>query len=245
MGIGWRLLNVVQGIVLVVWSAVCIPAAVLMRVVTGSTRLPLAMARRVWAPGVLMLGGARVRVTGRDRLDLASAYLFAGNHQSFHDIPALFVALPVELRFVARRSLRKVPFLGWYMEAMGMVFVERSRRLGTVRAVSDAKEVLASGASLVTFPEGTRTSDGSVGEFKSASLVPAIQTGVPIVPVAIEGAFEMLPRGGFKPRPGTIRVTFGEPIETRGLAESDRRTLAREVRERVLAIVNSSRPPAG
>lgn len=243
MEIKWPLINLVQKAFLAVWSAVWIVAALAVRLVTGSARLPLAMARKIWAPPLLWAGGVRLEASGLEHIDFDRPHLFAANHQSIFDIPALFVALPVSLRFVARSGLRKVPFLGWYMAAMGMVFVHRSRSARAAGAVDRAAEVLSGGGSLLTFPEGTRTFDGRVGEFKGASLAPAIKATIPVVPVAIDGAFEVLPRGGFRARPGTIRLSVGDPVETRGLELGDRHALAREVRGRVLAMHRGA--PAG
>jgi 1-acyl-sn-glycerol-3-phosphate acyltransferase len=246
MEIGWALLNLAQQLFLLAWSAVWIPAALVLRLATGSARLPLSMARRVWAPPLFRAGRVRLEVRGLERVDFRRTHLFAANHQSIFDIAALFVGLPVNLRFVARSSLRRVPFLGWYMAAMGMVFVERSAGRRASGAVQRAGDLLAAGESFVTFPEGTRTFDGSVGEFKAASLAPAIRAGVPVVPVAIDGAFEVLPRGGFRLRPGTIRLTLGQPVETRDLAAADRRALALEIHQRVLALrVEASSPARG
>lgn len=245
MGMGWRLINLVQQVFLLAWSAFWILAALAVRLVTGSARLPLAMARRIWAPPLFWAARVRLDLSGFERVDFQRTYLFAANHQSIFDVAALFAGLPINLRFVARRSLRRVPFLGWYMAAMGMVFVEGGGGVRAGSAVQQAADLLAAGESLVTFPEGTRSFDGGVGSFKAASLAPAIQAGVPVVPVAIDGAFEVLPRGGFDPRPGTIRLSLGEPVETRTLGVGDRRALAREIHRRVLALKQDGSSPAG
>jgi 1-acyl-sn-glycerol-3-phosphate acyltransferase len=244
MGIGWGFVNLAQGVFLLAWSAFWILAALAVRLATGSARLPLAMARRIWAPPLFWAAMVRLDIRGLERIDFRRTHLFAANHQSIFDAAALFAGLPVNLRFVARRSLRRVPFLGWYMAAMGMVFVERSAGVRAGGAVQRAADLLAAGESLVTFPEGTRSSDGCVGEFKAASLAPAIQAGVPIVPVAIDGAFEVLPRGGLRLRPGTIRLSIGEPVETAHLAAASRRELAREIHRRVLALKQEHSSPA-
>lgn len=230
------LIHLLQAVFLGLWSAIWIPVALAIRLLTGSARLPLTMARRIWAPPLLWLAGVELEVVGTERVDFGRACLFASNHQSIFDIPALFVAVPVPLRFVARSALRRIPLLGWYMVGMGMVFVERSRATRSTAAVDHATEILAAGNSLLTFPEGTRSRDGRVAEFKGAPLAPAVRAGVPVVPVAIEGAFEVLPTGPFRPRPGRIRVSFGDPIETRDLDLGDRRELSSRVRERVLAL---------
>lgn len=234
------LIHLLQAGFLGVWSAVWIVAALLLRLVSGSAELPLAMARRIWAPPLFWAAGVKLEVRGAERVGFDRGVLLASNHQSILDIPALFVAVPVGLRFVGRSALRKIPFLGWYMASMGMVFVDRSRSLRAADAVDHAVRLLSAGECLLTFPEGTRSSDGGVGPFRGAPLAPAIKSGLPVVPVAVDGAFEVLPRGPFRPRPGRIRVTFGEPLATDELTLVDRHALALEVRERVLTLKKDS-----
>lgn len=232
----WPLLNAVQLVYTLLWSAGCITLALLVRLALGGPRLALAMARRLWAPGLLLGAGARVVVEGAEALDWTVPHLFAASHQSIIDIPTLFVALPIPLRFIVKRELRAVPFLGWYVAAMGMVFIDRQARHEAVAALRNAAEILRAGASLVCFPEGTRSRDGALRSFKNGAFAVAIEAQVPVVPVAIEGAGAVLPSGGFRVRPGTIRVRLGQPIETVGRLPEERGALARQARAAVLAL---------
>jgi 1-acyl-sn-glycerol-3-phosphate acyltransferase len=172
-------------------------------------------------------------VTGLAGLDRSQAYFFAANHQSWIDIPALFTALPFPLLFLAKLELGRVPFLGWYMEAMGMVLVDRSDRVESARRVSRIAERLRQGWSVASFPEGSRTRDGRVQRFKRAAFAAAIEAGVPVVPVAVAGAGKVLPPDGFRARAGRIRVVIGTPIPTAGLTRDDRGDLARRVQTEV------------
>ncbi|MDD5563952.1 MAG: lysophospholipid acyltransferase family protein [Thermoanaerobaculaceae bacterium] len=229
----WAALNAVQLAFALLWSAACISAALVVFALTRRRAAPLAMARRLWAPGLLRGAGARVEVEGADELDAASAYLFAANHQSNIDVPALFVALPAPLRFVVKRELRAVPFLGWYIAAMGMVFVDRAGPRDAVKSMWRVPEILRAGQSVACFPEGTRSRDGAIRPFKSGSIAMAIEAGVPVVPVALIGTGGVLPPHGFRVRPGVLRVRVGRPIATAGLAVSQRGELARRVRDEV------------
>ncbi len=221
------------------WSAFWIAAALVARGVTRDTRVPLAMARRVWAPGLLRAGGMRVEVTGLERLDLSKSYFFAANHQSLLDVPVLYESLPVPLLFIVKEELRRVPFLGWYMSAMGMIFIRRRRRRASLEAMTTCARRIAEGRSILVFPEGTRSRDGRVAPFKPGALVPAIDAGAPVVPVAIEGTGKVLPAGGFRVRPGPIHLAVGRPIATSDLTRGDRRELARRVREQLLQLLDS------
>jgi len=177
-------------------------------------------------------------VRGLERIDLDQSYLFASNHQSIIDIPALFRAIPQPIRFVARGSLGRVPFLGAFMRSVGMILVDDGRGIRSTTAIERASELLENTGSLVTFPEGTRSRNGGIRRFKSGALAPAIVANVPVVPVAIEGAFDVLRPGSFRPRRGRIRVTFGEPIETQSLRVAHRRELSERVETAVREILD-------
>ncbi len=231
---GWAVVNALQAAYILLWSALWISVALVVTALTWRRGPALALARRVWAPGLLAIA-VDLEVVGGERLDPRRPHLFVANHQSWADIPALFVALPVPLLFMAKRELARVPFLGWYIQAMGMVFVERSARAAGAASVGLAAERLSHGWSVLSFPEGTRSRDGRVHTFKSAGFAAAIEAGVPVVPVALEGAGRIIPPdGGFRIRPGRVRVLVGEPIPTTGLARDDRAALARQA-ERAVA----------
>src|SRR5687767_1741793 len=237
--LAWGLINALQLAYTVVGTSAGIVITLVLTAITRRPALAPAMARRVWAPALLRGAGARLAVEGLERLPAGPAFVVA-NHQSVIDVPALFRALPFDLHFIVKRELRRVPFLGWYIAATGMIFVDRRAPAEAVAQMRRAAARLRGGASLVSFPEGTRSRDGAIGSFKSAAFVAAIEAGVPVVPVAIDGARAVLPAGGFRVRPGTIRVTVGEPIPTAGLKAEDRGRLAREARERVVQLHRSA-----
>jgi len=232
----WAVLNALQLAFTLLWSAACITAALVVLTVTRRPSLPLAMARSLWAPGLLRGAGARLDVAWEQELGRDTACLIASNHQSMIDIPVLFVALRVPLRFVVKRELGSVPFLGWYVAAMGMVFIDRGVRGRAVRSLRRVTDLLRAGQSVACFPEGTRSRDGSIGPFKTGSFAMAIDAGVPVVPVALVGTAAVMPRSGFRIRPGTIRVRVGRSIPTAGLTAAQRAQLADRVRNEVLRL---------
>ena len=229
----WAVANAFQLAFTLLWTAGCITAALVVLALTRRQTAPLAMARRLWAPGLLRGAGARVVVDGADRLDPAAAYVFASNHQSMIDIAALYFTLPAPLRFVVKRELLAIPFLGWYVRAMGMVSVDRGAPRRAVTSMRRVPEILHAGESIACFPEGTRSRDGAIAPFKGGAFLVAIEAAVPVVPVALIGTGAVLSPRGFRVRPGTIRVRVGRPIPTAGLAPHERGDLARRVRDEV------------
>ncbi|MEO8275207.1 MAG: lysophospholipid acyltransferase family protein [Thermoanaerobaculia bacterium] len=236
----WLPLNAVQFVATLLWGAFWISVALLVVFVSRRRQPSLWLARKVWAPGQIAIGGSRVVVRGAEQLDFRRPYYFVANHQSWIDIPALFVAVPAPLHFLAKQELSRVPFLGWYISAMGMVFVDRGDRRRALASIDRAGELLARGGSLVSFPEGTRSAPGDFGRFKTGGFSSAIDSGVAdvqVVPVGIVGAGQVLPRDGFRVRPGKIEVRFGTPIPVAGLEHQDRAQLARRAEAAVAGLI--------
>lgn len=237
--LGWRACNVLQLAYTIAWTAGCITLALLVLLLTlGQRRLPLRMAARLWAPGLLLGAGARLQVEGLDHVDLIEPHVFVANHESIIDICALFRALPVPIRFVIKQELARVPFIGWYARAMGMLFIERGHAREAAQRLHGVVAIVRGGASLCAFPEGTRSRDGTVGPFKGGAFQVALQAGVPVVPIAITGSGKVLPASGFRVRPGTIRVRIGAPIATTGLHAGDRHALAQRAHAAVAAMLH-------
>jgi 1-acyl-sn-glycerol-3-phosphate acyltransferase len=233
--IGWAGLNTLQAVFTIAVTVAGFPVALLLGLLSGP-RLPLRMAAWYWAPLLFLGAGARLRVEGAERVDWSRPQVLVANHASMIDIPALFRAVPVPLRFVLKREIARVPFVGWYARLMGMAFIDRGNARDAKRRLADAAERLRGAATFAAFPEGTRSKDGTVGAFKGGALQLAIEAGVPVLPVAIQGAGRVLPPTGFSVRPGEIVVRFGDPIEPTGLAPQDRNALARRARDAVLAL---------
>jgi 1-acyl-sn-glycerol-3-phosphate acyltransferase len=235
----WTAFNAVQFAFTLAWTAAWITAALLVHAILRDRHWPLRMAARCWAPGLLWGAGARLQVSGLEQVDWSRNHVFVANHQSTIDICALFRAIPVPLHFLLKQEMTKVPFVGWYAKAMGMVFIDRSNRRAALGFMRQSAELLRSGGSLCIFPEGTRSRSGAVAGFKGGAFQAAIDAGVDVVPVAIEGSGAVLyPEGFFHVRPGPIRLRFGAPLPTReGDRPVERQALADEARAAVLAML--------
>ncbi|MDH5824504.1 lysophospholipid acyltransferase family protein [Luteimonas sp. RD2P54] len=239
----WLALNGVQLGFTLFWTAGWICLALLLHALSGGARrLPLRMASRCWAPGLLGGAGARLEVEGLERVDWTRRYVLVANHESVIDICALFRAVPVPLHFLLKQEMAQVPFVGWYARAMGMVFIPRDNRRAATASLRRAADLVRGGAILCVFPEGTRSRDGGVAPFKPGAFQAAIDAGAEVLPVALEGAGAVLPpEGAFRVRPGTIRVRFGAPLPLAGASGPyDRQALAERARAAVLALLRGA-----
>jgi 1-acyl-sn-glycerol-3-phosphate acyltransferase len=185
---------------------------------------------RIWARVGLWLAGVRLQVKGLEHLPQGRAVIFMPNHQSNVDILALFAGLPVQFRWLAKQELFRIPLFGLAMRRTGYIPVDRSDRRAAIASMALAAERIAGGTSIVLFPEGTRSPDGALLPLKKGGFMLALQAQVPIVPVALRGSREVLPKHGWRLRPGPVAVEIFPVVETAGLTVADRERLMDEVR---------------
>jgi 1-acyl-sn-glycerol-3-phosphate acyltransferase len=185
---------------------------------------------RLWSRSLLGFGGVRLTVEWRAPIAKEGAYVFMANHLSTVDIWALLAALPFRVRMIAKKQLGGIPLFGWAMRAGRFIFIDRANGVAARRSIEEAKRRIRDGQKVLLFPEGTRSRDGKLGPFKKGGFHLAIDAGVPIVPVAIIGARECMPRGSLLLRKGHVHMVVLEPIPTAGLTEGDRQALVERVR---------------
>lgn len=236
------LFNTLQSALMGVWTLLWILVALAFFALTRNRRLPLLLARSVWAPVILGTLGVRLEVSGADHCEFPQPCLFIANHESLLDIPVLFRALPVPLRFLAKAELRRVPLVGLFISTMGMVFVDRGDADAARESIEQVARVLHSGACVVAFPEGTRSRSGEIGSFKTGAFVAAIKASVPVVPIKIQGSAAILSPDTFAPRAGRVRVVVGTPISSSGMGLEDRGELATRAQLELVALRSQSRP---
>lgn len=194
---------------------------------SGDTVVGLA---RIWSRLLLRTAGVSLRVKVHGRLDPEQPYVFMANHLSTVDIWALFVAIPHKIRFIAKKQLSRIPLFGWAMAVGRFIFIDRQNPLAARRSIDLACERIRGGSSVAIFPEGTRSRDGQLGPFKKGGFHLALTAGVPIVPVGIRGAHEVMPRGSLVVRRGPVTIEIGEPIPTAGLGPDARDAILERVR---------------
>jgi len=194
---------------------------------------------RAWAKGLLAASFVRLEVTHEAAPDPGGSYVFTANHQSLFDIPALLASLPGETKFLAKSSLFRIPVFGWALHAGGFVPIDRKDRSTARESFAAAVSELSRGVSVLIFPEEERTLDGRVLPFQRGGFLLALKSGLPIVPVGIEGAFEVQHRRSFLIRPGTVHVRYGRPIAVDGESVSRLRELAEATRRRVAELARA------
>ena len=194
---------------------------------------------RAWAWAILATTGVDVEVHGLERLTPGMTYIFVSNHQSIYDIPVIFWHVPWQLRIIAKASLASFPFLGWHLSRTGHLLVDRRRPdpLGILRRW---KGLVSQGLSLIVFPEGTRSADGSVGRFKGGSFLLAIQARLPLVPVSVSGSRHVMRKSRLMTCPGHVRLVVHGPVPTTALEASadSARLLAEQIRAIIRADVD-------
>ncbi len=188
---------------------------------------------RAWSWLILATTGVSVEMSGFEQLARDSTYIFVANHQSLYDIPVLFASLPYQVRIIAKESLGSFPFLGWHLRRTGHLLVDR-RRPDRAGILQRWRALVGDGLSLMIFPEGTRSVDGRVGSFKAGSFLLAIEAGLPVVPLSIDGTRRVMKKGQLTATPGHVRLTAHAPIETSGLEAGAARTLAERARSTVV-----------
>jgi 1-acyl-sn-glycerol-3-phosphate acyltransferase len=188
---------------------------------------------RIWSWLILRTSGIRTRVEGLENLAGLNTAIYCANHQSAMDIPILFVNLPVQFRFVAKRSLFKLPFLGWHLTRSGHIPVDRGRPKGARMSLDAAARKIRAGSSVLLFPEGHRSRDGKLLPFRSGSFYLAIQSGVPIVPITLNGTRAVLKPDTHHVRPGLTEMIVHPPIATSTLKRDDLDALAAKVKAQI------------
>jgi 1-acyl-sn-glycerol-3-phosphate acyltransferase len=188
---------------------------------------------RLWSWLILKTAMSPLAVEGLENLNLSRAAIYASNHQSALDIPALYAGLHFQFRIMAKKELFLYPFMGWHLKRSGQIPIERDNARASLKSLMRASETVRGGMPLLVFPEGGRSPDGTIKPFLSGAFYVAIRGGVPIVPMAIVGAYEALPMNAFVIRPHPIRLIIGEPIATAGMSPRDMDTLATKVQKAI------------
>lgn len=174
----------------------------------------------IWSWLTCHLALCPVKVRGRENLDQKQSYVFVSNHQGAFDIFMIYGFLGVPIKWVMKAGIGKIPFVGTACRAAGFIFVDHSTAKAAARSVREAEQRLKNGASVIVFPEGSRTYDGKMIRFKKGAYQMAVDQHLPVVPITLNGPFDVLPIGSFIVHPHKMEMVIHEPISTEGIDTS-------------------------
>ncbi|MBU2512207.1 1-acyl-sn-glycerol-3-phosphate acyltransferase [bacterium] len=190
---------------------------------------------RVWAWIILTIAGVKLSVQGKEKIDKNRTYIIISNHQSHFDGPSIALSLGIQFRWVAKQELLKIPIFGHCLYACGNIFIDRSDREKSLKSLQEGFDRLPQGVGAMFFAEGTRSTNGRLNEFKKGGFFAALQTGLPILPVTVNGSSKALPRNGIIFRSSPIQVIIGDPIEVSGYTADQIDELLDVTREAITA----------
>lgn len=192
-----------------------------------------------WSRLFCLMTFVKVTVRGRENIDSKTSYVFVANHQGAYDIFSIYGYLNHNFRWMMKKSLEKIPFVGYSCKVSGQIMVDSSSPAAVKATMSAAERQLSGGMSLVVFPEGSRSFSGRMGRFKKGAFTLAVEFGLPVVPITIDGAYQVMPRTAKLPRPGHITLTIHHPIlpgegghDMNSLMEDSRQAIASSLPEK-------------
>lgn len=219
-----------NGIIILHTLVFCLWAAIL--TFTGCTSRTIHFyVAKPWARIVLWLSRVKVAAEGREQVDGRIPRIYMTNHQSYFDILGLLAYLPVDFKFLMKQELMKIPLFGFAMRRAGYIGIERNDPRKAVKSMQQAAERIRNGASVLIFPEGTRSVDGRLQEFKRGGFKLALKSRCDIVPVVIQGSRHIMPKGSFTIRKGNFTLSIGTPIPVGDYSARDIEALMARVRE--------------
>ena len=228
MRFGWVLLNTIF------WTLIFGLPGIFLTIFESNKGRILGYCARMWAKYILFFCRIEYSVKGLENLNPSSNYIFAGNHASMFDIPLAFAGLPYWLVPIAKKELKSVFILGWIMNTAGHIWVDRKRSEDALKSLARAKASLKSmPRSILLFPEGTRTKDGSLGSFKKGGLLLSKETNIPIVPIAFIGTYNLLNKNSFKMHGNRLELRVGKPLPVKESFFENKNELAKNIRLRV------------
>lgn len=228
------------------WAAfiailVTIPAATAVIVVAAfsSSARTIDSIIRWWARSIVRGAGIDLHGEGMATLDPEKRYILVANHYSYFDIPCILAAVPQPIRFMAKVSLFKIPLFGWSLARAGFIPIDRKNRRTAVKSFDQAGERIRRGNTIVIFPEEGRTRVRELRPFQRGAFLLAIRSGLDIVPIAVDGTFDVFPVGARAVRPGTVTIRIGTPIATENISVRDKEKLADEARTQIVGMLTT------
>ncbi|MEA2337788.1 MAG: 1-acyl-sn-glycerol-3-phosphate acyltransferase [Thermoanaerobaculia bacterium] len=220
---------------IIVAIVVTIPASTIVMIIAllSSSSSLIEPVIRLWARGVLWGAGIDIRAEGIERIERSKRYIFIANHHSYFDIPCILAAIPQPIRFMAKKSLFSIPLFGWALSRAGFIPIDRKNRRTAVKSFDLAVERIRKGNTIVIFPEEGRSRELAMRPFQRGAFLLAIRSELPILPLAIDGTYEVFKVGAKRITPGVVTIRVGTVIETAGVSVRAKDTLLEESRGQI------------
>lgn len=238
----WRT-NLIQVPLFAVATAVCGSISFLISFFDKEGRRQHRMAH-LWARLSVWITGSTLTIQGAENLRKHPVAVYACNHTSYMDTPVIFAALPFQFRILAKKELWPIAFIGWWLERSGQIPIDTANTHATLSSLGKGVKALRSGMPLFVFPEGGRTSTGDLQPFLSGAAYMAIRAQVPVVPIALEGVYDLLPIHSRHFYPCQLTLTAGQPIETTGLTARQTEGLNAQLRTAIATLLHGRSPLA-
>lgn len=177
--------------------------------------------QQFWSRSFFWLMFLPVTIEGKEHIKKGQSYVFVANHQSMFDVWLIYGWLPVVFKWLMKAELRKVPFVGTACKAAGHIFVERRNAKAAMESLKNVEKQLSNGVCTVIFPEGTRSLNGEVGKFKRGAFQIAWDLGLPVIPLSLDGCYEVLPKGNPFVHRHAVSMHIGEPIDLKQYADAN------------------------
>ncbi|MBW2560122.1 MAG: 1-acyl-sn-glycerol-3-phosphate acyltransferase [Deltaproteobacteria bacterium] len=197
---------------------------------------------RVWAWVMLKITGVHPEIRGREKIRPGQSYVIVSNHQSHFDILALVIRLGIQFRWIIKKELRSVPLFGFALYKSKNIFIDRTDRDKAVQSIREGIRRLPHGVSVLFFAEGTRSPDGAIHPFKKGGFTTAVDSGLPILPVTVNGSRRVLPKGSLAFNRGPIEVVVGDPVDTQSYTHKTIGELIAVTRDTIVANFNPNYP---
>ena len=168
---------------------------------------------RNWGRSILALCGIRVHVRGLEKLVAGCTYVYVSNHASAFDIPSILARIPDQIRIIYKKELEKIPIFGWGLKWGSYIGIERSGSKDAMKSLDRAAKIIREGASVLLYAEGTRTMDGRLQPFKRGAFALAVKSGVPVIPLTVNGSYNILRKQSIVIQPGSVELVLGDPID--------------------------------
>jgi len=232
------ILNVFQIVFIWIWTLFSALVGFMLLLFLGQKR-SIYYASQCWSWPMFWISGTKLNVEGAENIPRFQNVIYTANHESSFDIPVMFAVLPVPIFYLAKTELKKIPFFGWYVNAVGMVFIDRGNHEKAMKSIIKAGQEIKKGKNIISFPEGTRPRDGEMKMFKRGSYMLALENNIDVVPIAIIGSKEVNPPG-YKITPGTITIRIGKLVKASDFDKTKPDVLAKYVEDKVREMRMSS-----